>query len=137
MRITPNILIKLAPNEVFVFGSNTEGRHSKGAALTARLKFKAQYGNPKGLQGQSYAIITKDLKKGERSIPLSKIEEQIEEFIEFAKNHPDLLFYVTKLGCSLAGYSVEEIAPLFKNAINVENITLPLEFWRILDENHN
>lgn len=134
---TPENITSLNPNEVFVFGSNTEGKHGKGAALTAKQKFGAKQGQAEGLQGQSYAIITKDLNKGERSIPLKydtrntrSIQDGIERFLYFARQNPDKKFYVTKLGSSLAGYSVAEIKDLFKNSLNVipENVILPKEY---------
>ncbi len=128
-RITPTWITKLEPTGVFVFGSNPQGRHGKGAALAAMKKFGAIYGQARGLQGRSYGIVTKDLKKGERSIPLNVMEKEIEEFIEFAKQNPGLTFYVTLIGCDLAGYKTKEIGPLFKNAINVDNIHLPVQFW--------
>ncbi len=131
---TPEKITSLKPNEIFVFGSNTEGRHGRGAALTAKQKFGAIQGQAEGLQGQSYAIVTKDLSKGERSISLDDISKGISKLIDFANNNPDKKFYVTKLGSSLAGYSVEEIKELFYNyeALNFEdipsNIILPTEY---------
>ena len=141
---TPEIITSLKPNEVFVFGSNTEGRHGLGAAETAKKKFGAIQGQAEGLQGQSYAIITKDLAKGERSIPLygmdgNSIAEKVRDFVEFANSHPQLKFYVTKLGSKLAGYSIEEIKNIFdsvntlylsqdiKNYIP-NNVILPKEY---------
>ena len=38
------MITQLEPNQIFVFGSNTQGRHGKGAALTAKNKFGAVYG---------------------------------------------------------------------------------------------
>lgn len=129
-RVTPTWITKLEPNGVFVFGSNPQGRHGKGAALSAMKKFGAVYGQARGLQGRSYGIVTKDLKKGKRSIPLPIMQKEIDEFIEFAIANPELNFYVTMLGCDLAGYSSKEIGPLFKGALDVENIALPIQFWR-------
>lgn len=133
MRISPNNIFSLKPGEVFVFGSNTQGRHGAGAALLAKNKFGAKYGQSKGLQGQSYAIITKDLTKPYskqlKSISLKEIEEQVEEFICFAIKQKHLRFLVTEIGCNLAGYSVNEIAPMFKPAIPIKNIYLPASFW--------
>jgi hypothetical protein len=129
MEYTPEIITRLNKNEIFVFGSNTEGRHGKGGALVARKYFGAIYGQSKGLQGQSYAIITKDLSKGMRSVPLDFIHEQVREFVHFANNHKDLKFYVCKIGCSLAGYKVEQIAKIFQSFWLPENIVLPKEFY--------
>jgi len=119
---------KMGPNDIFVFGSNTEGRHGKGAALTAKTYFGAIYGQARGLQGNSYAIVTKDLKVGERSIDLQEIENQINELIQFALDNSEKTFWVVKLGCSLAGYSIKEIAQLFSNKLIPANIVLPVEF---------
>jgi predicted NAD-dependent protein-ADP-ribosyltransferase YbiA (DUF1768 family)/alkylated DNA repair dioxygenase AlkB len=129
---TPENITSLKENEVFVFGSNIEGRHGKGAALTAKNKFGAKYGQAEGLQGQSYAIITKDLNKGERSISLDRIHEQLSEFVGYAEKNPNITFYVTKLGSSLAGYTELEIKKLFKDINNEEiipnNVILPKEY---------
>jgi DNA polymerase-3 subunit alpha len=125
--VTPDHITSLLPHQIFVFGSNTEGRHGKGAAKAA-MAFGANYGQAKGLQGQTYAIVTKDLTKGERSIPLEYIRSQISELFEFASANPDKEFLVTKLGCSLAGYSIEEIAPLWFQGVLPSNIKLPEEF---------
>jgi hypothetical protein len=115
---TPDKIDSLPPNGIFVFGSNTEGKHGKGAALTAKTKFGAKQGQSSGIQGQSYAIITKDLKVGERSVTLNSIGEQLANLFEYASNNPNKKFYVTKLGSSLAGFTVEEI----RNEINEVNL---------------
>lgn len=127
---TPEEITSLKPNEVFVFGSNTEGRHGKGAAKTALDKFGAIQGKAEGLQGQSYAVITKDLSKGERSIPLERIGKGLQDLMLFAQENTDKRFYVTKLGSSLAGYSVEEIKSLFEalKKLIPENVILPKEY---------
>jgi hypothetical protein len=127
---TPENITSLKSNEVFVFGSNTEGRHGKGAALIAKQRFGAKYGQAEGLQGQSYAIITKDLKKGEKSIPLNKIGKGIQDMLLFAKDNPNKKFYVAKLGSSLAGYSTDEIKGLFEQLKNFipNNVVLPREY---------
>lgn len=119
-------------DKIFVFGSNTEGKHGKGAALYAKQYCGAIYGQSKGLQGNSYAIITKDLKKGLRSVSIDFIKNQINEFIEFANNRPHLEFYVTEIGCGLAGFKISEIAPLFK--VISSNIELNQNFKNYLDE---
>jgi len=134
-RITPPNIIALNENEVIVFGSNSQGRHGKGFAKLAMDKFGAIYGEPRGHHGQTYAIVTKKNFWQERSSTLEEIGYDINLFIEYAKLNPDLIFKVTLLGTSLAGYSVEEIAPLFKDAIPVKNIHLPIEFWDVLNQN--
>jgi hypothetical protein len=104
-------------NEIFVFGSNLAGRHGAGAAKIAVQKFGAVYGTGIGLSGLSYAIPTKD--QNIRRLPLSEIKLYIDEFIRLS-NHPILIgnFFVTRVGCGLAGYTDSEIAPLFKGAKN-------------------
>lgn len=115
---------KLEGEEYFVFGSNEAGRHGKGAALTALKNFGAVYGKGVGLQGESYAIPTKDSKL--KVLPLSHIKHYVDEFKEFAKKNPEKVFLVTKIGCGLAGYKEEEIKTLFKEA--PKNCILP-EGW--------
>lgn len=110
---------------IFVFGSNLAGRHGKGAALTALKEFKAVYGQGEGLQGDSYAIPTKD--RHLSPLPLDRILVSVMKFVEFARAHPELTFRVTRIGCGLAGYKDEHIAPMFANA--TENVHLP-EDWR-------
>jgi len=127
-RITPNIIKRLEDNQVFVFGANVQGRHGKGAALTARTKFGAIYGQSTGLQGQSYAIVTKELRKDYEPVSLDEIKKGIDNFIIFAKENTHLTFYVVELGCNLAYFTVEEIAPLFKQAMRLKNVYLPQRF---------
>jgi hypothetical protein len=119
-------------NNIFVFGSNTEGRHGKGAAKFAIDYCGAIYGQSKGLQGQSYGIITKNLSIKEnnslRSVSLEFIEQQIDEFLEFANNNKELTFFVTKIGSKLAGFTMKEIADLFNNKLIPHNVYLPIEY---------
>ena len=128
MYVTHNHIKELKENEVFVFGSNRQGRHGKGAALTARNKFGAIYGQSEGLQGQSYAIITKELRKEYQPVSLGEIKLGVDTFIQFAKDNKHLTFYVVELGCNLAYFTVEEVAPLFKSAMKLRNIYLPQRF---------
>jgi hypothetical protein len=118
------------PAVVFVFGSNRAGRHGKGAALYARQHHGAIYGQGEGLQGQSYAIPTKDADL--RSLPLPQIRQHVATFLRFAKSRPDLTFQVTAIGCGLAGYKPADIAPMFLDA--PMNCVLPEEFWAIWRE---
>lgn len=127
MRIASNHITTLQPNEIFVFGSNLSGMHGGGAAHLAYQKFGAIWGQGVGLQGQSYGIPT--MQGG-----VDTIKPYVDEFIEFAKTHPQLKFLVTEIGCGIAGFSVEEIAPLFEQAIDVENIYLPERFWLVLNQ---
>jgi hypothetical protein len=128
MRITPKHIKELKENEVFVFGSNRQSKHGKGAALTARNKFGAIYGQSQGLQGQSYAIITKELRKDYQPVSLQEVKEGVDTFIQFAKDNENLTFYVVELGCNLAYFTVEQIAPLFKSATKLKNVYLPEKF---------
>ena len=117
-RTTPEFITELQPNEIFVFGSNLRGMHGGGAAYIAHRKFGAIMGQGVGLQGQSYAIPT--MQGG-----VETIKPYVDEFIEFAKEHQDLTFLVTRIGCGIAGFTDDEISPLFKAAHEVENIVLP------------
>jgi hypothetical protein len=114
--------------DIFVFGSNTEGRHGGGAARVAMTDYDAIYGQARGLQGRAYAIVTKDLSVGEQSIKLEDISAEIDQLIEFALDRQDLTFWVTKIGCGLGGYEIKDIAPLFANKLIPNNIMLPYEF---------
>ncbi|WP_338442281.1 hypothetical protein VZG28_04750 [Synechococcus elongatus IITB4] len=102
-------ITKLEPNQVFVFGSNVQGKHGAGAAKDALKYFGAEYGNPRGPQGQSYAIITKDLSKGDRSVPLDDILDQLEELATYAGLGKEEEFLLTPVGTGLGGYSIEEL----------------------------
>ena len=117
-RTTPEFITELQPNEIFVFGSNLKGMHGGGAAYIAYRKFGAIMGQGVGLQGQSYAIPT--MQGG-----VETIRPYVDEFIAFAKEHQELTFLVTRIGCGIAGFTDEEIAPLFEQAHDVENIVLP------------
>ena len=123
---TPERIQSLAPDEVFVFGSNLGGFHGGGAARAAMDKFGAVWGQGIGLQGQSYAIPT--MQGGVKTI-----KPYVDQFIEFALSRPDLFFYVTRIGCGIAGFTDEEIAPLFRSALSVDNIALPKSFHDILE----
>ena len=119
---TPEYITELKENEIFVFGSNLQGMHGGGAARIAYEEFGAIWGQGVGLQGQSYGIPT--MHGGE---DVSK--RYVDEFVNFAKSHPELKFLVTRIGCGIAGFTDEEIAPLFKDAIEIENIYLPKGFY--------
>ena len=123
-RITPDHITRLAPNEVFVFGSNEQGLHYGGAAKAAHENFGAIMGQGNGLQGKSYAIPSMS--------GIGVMGEYVKEFCEFAKAHPEKRFLVTEIGCGIAGYSVGEIAPFFECCRDVENISLPASFWDFL-----
>lgn len=108
-------------DEIFVFGSNLAGRHGKGAALCAVQHHGAIYGQGVGLQGSSYAIPTKDERI--RTLSLDVINGYVDEFMDFAASHPQMKFHVTAIGCGLAGYSPQDIAPMFSGV--PDNCRLP------------
>ena len=124
-RISPRWIDSLEENEIFVFGSNLQGMHGGGAARVAHEKFGAVWGEGIGLQGQSYAIPT--MHGG-----VDAIAPYVNDFIAFAKEHPELKFLVTEIGCGIAGFRISEMAPLFKEALKMENIYLPERFIEVL-----
>lgn len=123
---TPAWIKELKENEVFVFGSNLGGFHGGGAARVALDQFGAVWGQGVGLQGQSYAIPT--MHGG-----VDVIKPYVDEFIAFARAHRELKFLVTPIGCGIAGFAIEEIAPLFAAAIDDENIILPESFVKVIE----
>lgn len=125
-RVTSNKITELAPNEIFVFGSNLEGAHGGGAALLAWRKWGAIWGQGTGLQGQTYGIPT--MHGG-----VNVIKPYVDEFIDFAKLHSEMTFLVTEIGCGIAGFTPKQIAPLFKAAVDLSNIHLPQRFWDVLN----
>ncbi len=125
MKFTPENITELGPDDIFVFGSNLAGHHAGGAARVARQKFGAIEGQGVGLQGQSYAIPT--MQGG-----VETIKPYVDEFIEFASNCDQNTFYVTRIGCGIAGFKDEDIAPLFRDALYLYNVRLPESFVRIL-----
>lgn len=122
---TPDYIDALLPRQIFVFGSNALGYHTGGASGTARKKFGAVWGQPEGLQGQSYAIPV-DYGKNVRKD--AEVKAAIDRFIAFAKEHEDLFFFVTRVGCGIAGYHDEEMAQYFKAALDLKNVSLPKSF---------
>lgn len=134
-RITAQDISMLPPNHIFVFGSNEKGIHGAGAAKIALDKFNAKRGVGYGLQGQSFAIPTKD--RNLKTLSLAKVKSYVNDFTFFARTNPNLIFKVTKIGTGLAGFKVEEIAPLFEKCIEIKNVHLPIEFWDILNERIN
>lgn len=122
---TPDRITELKPKEIFVFGSNLAGAHGGGAARLACTRFGAIWGQGVGLQGQCYAIPT--MQGG-----VETIKPYVDEFIRFAQTRRDLKFFVTQIGCGIAGFKVEEMAPLFQSAIDEENIILPKAFVEVI-----
>lgn len=129
MRVTPEPITELQPNEVFVFGSNEAGMHGKGAAKMA-MKWGAVYGKPFGQFGRTFAIPTKNYKL--KTLSVAKIGTYVEKFIEWVIHNKDKKFLVTKIGCGLAGYKPKDIAPLFWGCKDIENLYLPKEFLEII-----
>ncbi len=126
-KYTPEFITELAEDEIFVFGSNLAGMHGGGAAATAHRCFGAAWGKGVGLYGRSYAIPT--MQGG-----VETIKPYVDKFIEFAKSHQEQRFLVTKIGCGIAGFRDEQIAPLFAEAIDVKNIILPRDFVEIIQK---
>jgi hypothetical protein len=129
-RIASDNITKLNTNEIFVFGSNLSGRHGKGAAKQA-LTWGAIWGQGAGLQGRTYGIPSKNASIT-RTLSVKEIKPFVDDFIQFAKDNQNLIFLVTEIGCGLANLTPKEIAPLFKEAIDIENIHLPKRFWHKL-----
>jgi len=129
LRTTPAHIIDLRPNECFVFGSNQRGIHGKGAARTA-IKWGAIPGQGVGRAGSTYALPT-CLSPG-MPLPLDFIQVHVDAFIAHAAHSPETTFLVTEVGCGLAGYKPSQIAPMFVNAMQYDNIHLPELFWHIL-----
>lgn len=115
---------ELAPGEIFVFGSNASGQHGAGAALMAHERFGAVWGEGHGLHGRSYGI---DTMSG-----AEVMRKEIADFVGFAADHPELTFLVTEIGCGIAGYTPEEVAPAFAGAGG--NVALPESFAKVLRE---
>lgn len=121
MEYTSENITHLKPNEVFVFGSNRQGYHGGGAARVALDKFGAVWGKGIGLQGQSYAIPTMDG-------GVDSIKPYIDDFIEYARQHKELRFLVTRIGCGIAGFTDKDVGPMFWDALVLPNVVLPKTF---------
>lgn len=125
---TPDMIASLEDDEVFVFGSNLDGHHAGGAAYAAWKKFGAQWGVGVGMTGQCYAIPT--MHGG-----VEVIKPYVDQFIQYARLHREKLFFVTRIGCGIAGFKDSDIAPLFRDAIDVDNIVLPKSFVEWIEQN--
>lgn len=125
LKFTPENITSLGPDEVFVFGSNLAGIHAGGAARVARERFGAVMGQGVGMQGHSYAIPT--MQGG-----VETIKPYVDDFIALAREWDQTTFYVTRIGCGIAGFTDEEIAPLFQDALDLYNVRLPESFYNIL-----
>lgn len=113
--------------DIFVFGSNTQGNHAGGAARSAVINYGAIMGQPRGLQGQSYGIVTLDY-TGKEPVTLETISNELDTFINFAKTHSDLTFWMTKIGTGISKIPFNDIAQLFFNRSFPKNVILPKEF---------
>jgi hypothetical protein len=137
IKYTPENIQSLEPNQVIVVGSNTRGIHGAGAAKLAFKKFGAKWGVGRGLQGQTYALPTKDFEIN--TLPLYDIERNIKEFLDFAGENPHYEFYTTLIGCGLANYTPDQIGPLFGKFPIPSNVILPIQFAKFVknyNENH-
>ena len=119
---SPDFITALHPNEIFVFGSNLAGFHGGGAARIAYEQFGAEWGVGVGRTGQCYAIPT--MQGG-----VETIRPYVDDFIRYAEQYPELIFLVTRIGCGIAGFTDEHIAPLFAAAHDLPNVALP-KGWR-------
>ena len=128
LKYTPENIDHLGKDDIFVFGSNLEGIHAGGAARVAYEKFGAEWGNGVGPQGQSYAIPT--MQGG-----VDTIKPYVDDFINLAREWDQNTFYVTRIGCGIAGFTDEEIAPLFDEARDLYNVRLPESFVKVIDRN--
>lgn len=128
--VTPNDIVSLPPNGVFVFGSNLRGMHGGGAAAFAYSRFGARMGVGVGMQGQSYAIPT--MQGG-----VDTIRPYVDQFVDFARHNADLHFYVTRIGCGIAGFESADIAPLFVEAIELANVSLPADFISVIKSRYH
>lgn len=132
MRITSSHITHLTKGHIFVFGSNENGNHAGGAAAIAWSHFGAKTGVGFGPTGQSFAIPT--LAWDMSQLPLRVVGFYVRRFIKYARQHPNQTFLVTPIGCGIAGFTEEQIAPLFKGARRTKNIHLPKSFWAILNQ---
>jgi len=124
---------KPTKSEIFVFGSNLAGRHGKGAAKDALRLYGASYGQGIGIQGRSYAIPTKDHYLN--VLPIERIDKDVKIFVSFTRDNPKINFFITRVGCGLAGYKDYEIAPLFKGI--GDNCRVHLDWYKLLKEDNH
>ena len=123
-RVASDSITQLGDNEIFVFGSNIQGMHGGGAAWYANKHFGAEWGVGEGLTGSTYALPTMEEK--------SSLQHAVKNFIACARQHPELTFLVTAVGCGIAGYTAAEVAPLFRDAASLENVYMPQLFWDVI-----
>ena len=125
--ITPELITEIKDNEIFVFGSNTKGLHAGGAAHYASKLFGAEWGVSEGITGRTYAIptCTPSIEK----VSAQDLKLSVDRFIQYASENQNLYFLVTPIGCGIAGWSAEEVAPMFESAATLPNVSLPEIFW--------
>ena len=128
MKYTPEHITHLGPDDIFVFGSNLAGNHAAGAARTAVERFGAVMGQGVGVQGRSYAIPT--MQGG-----VETIRPYVDQFLDLAEEWDQNTFYVTRIACGIAGFSDEQIAPLFDRAVDMYNVILPKSFVDVIMAN--
>lgn len=128
-RETPDNVYNLAPNHIFVFGSNLLGRHGNGEAKKA-LRFGAKWGVGIGLKGKTYALPIRGLSL--ERLSMNTISEHVANFGAFAEKYDDLVFLVSEIGCGPDEYTPEEIAPLFAACATLPNVFLPARFWQVI-----
>ena len=135
MKFTPEKIEELKPGEIFVFGSNMNGAHMGGAARIAYDNFGAKWGKSEGLTGHSYAIPTLD--KNMEKVSESVLEASIDKFIDFVLNNQQLTFYLTKIGCGIAGWDIEDVKRIFwkKEEKNYKKGTKRI-FWKAVEEDY-
>lgn len=126
MKVTSNNITELKQNEIFVFGSNLAGVHGAGAAYLAHRKFGAEWGVGEGITGNCYALPTKN--KHIETLSLAEIKKSVGLLYHTAKVLSKLHFLITEVGCGLAGYTPNDIAPLFSDFLSLENVSLPKRF---------
>jgi hypothetical protein len=130
IKITPENIQELEPNEIFVFGSNLSGIHGGGAARLAKDKFGAIMGVGEGITGNCYALPTKD--KNIETLPIGEIHKSVEVLYQYARDNNNKHFLVTAIGCGLAGYTAKDIAPMFEPFVHLNNCSLPQSFIDII-----
>jgi hypothetical protein len=134
MKTYKGLLTELPPEGIFVYGCNTQGRHGAGAAKVAYDKFGAVYGKI-GWQGQSYGIVTKNLrKKTHPSISIQEIVDQIDSLYGIATMHPKLDFYVaySGTGTNLNYYTPNQMARMFACRYIPENMVFEESFAELI-----
>jgi hypothetical protein len=131
-RITPDEILSLKDNEIYVFPTTLCGKHSNIYSVLAQLRFGARYGKAFGIQGKTFAIPTIDKDMKER-LPISRIKHFIDKFYDEAEAHHRIIYYVVGFGNGgIGSWPVRAIAPLFESLSKLDNVYLPIAIWREL-----